>query len=36
VVQAIDAHQGQALDVRNAYFALTSAEQNAIQKFLRR
>jgi len=36
VEQAIDAHQGQALDVRNAYFALTTAEQNAIQKFLRR
>jgi CxxC motif-containing protein (DUF1111 family) len=36
VVQAIDAHKGQALDVRDAYFALTSAEQNAIQKFLRR
>jgi len=36
VPEAIAAHQNQAVDVRNAYFALTSAEQNAIQKFLRR
>jgi CxxC motif-containing protein (DUF1111 family) len=36
VLQAIDAHHGQALDVRNAFFALSSSEQNAILRFLRR
>jgi CxxC motif-containing protein (DUF1111 family) len=34
--QAIDAHQGQALDVRNAYFSLSRSEQNAVQKFLKK
>jgi CxxC motif-containing protein (DUF1111 family) len=36
VTQAIDAHHGQALDVRDAFFALTAFEQNAILRFLRR
>jgi CxxC motif-containing protein (DUF1111 family) len=34
VTEAISAHQGQALDARNAYLALASADQHAIQKFL--
>ena len=36
VTEAIDAHQVQAIDARNAFFSLSSAEQNAILKFLRR
>jgi len=36
VTEAIDAHQVQALDARNAFFSLSRAEQNAILKFLRR
>ncbi len=36
VVEAIGAHEGQALEVREAFFALSSAEQNAILKFLKR
>jgi CxxC motif-containing protein (DUF1111 family) len=35
LAQAIDAHQGQALDARNAYFSLSHSEQNAVQKFLK-
>jgi hypothetical protein len=34
VAEAISEHQGQALDARNAYLALASSEQHAIQKFL--
>jgi CxxC motif-containing protein (DUF1111 family) len=36
VPEAIDAHQGQALEVRNAYFSLSASEQQAIVKFLQR
>ena len=36
VAEAIGAHQGQALDVINAYFSLSSDEKNAILTFLRR
>jgi CxxC motif-containing protein (DUF1111 family) len=35
VAEAIEAHQGQALDVRIAYDALPPSDQNALQKFLR-
>ena len=34
VADAIDAHQGQALDVRNAYLALSASEQHTLLKFL--
>jgi CxxC motif-containing protein (DUF1111 family) len=34
VIDAIDAHQGQAVDVRNAYFSLSPYDQKAILKFL--
>ena len=33
---AISAHQGQALAVRNAYLALSRSEQEALQEFLKR
>ena len=36
VAEAIDMHQGQALDVRNAYTALSAFEKNAVLRFLRR
>lgn len=36
VTHAIDAHRGQALPVRDAYFALVPADQQAILRFLRR
>lgn len=36
VTEAIAAHGGQAQEVRDAYFARSSAEQNAVLKFLRR
>src|SRR5262249_1920039 len=32
--EAIDEHQGQALEVRDAYLALSPSEQHAILKFL--
>jgi CxxC motif-containing protein (DUF1111 family) len=34
VAEAIDAHQGQAVDARNAYDSLSPSEQHALQKFL--
>jgi CxxC motif-containing protein (DUF1111 family) len=36
IADAIDAHRGQALEVRDAYFALPAAEQFAVQRFLKR
>ena len=34
VAEAISAHQGQALDVRNTYLALSPSEQQAVLRFL--
>ena len=36
VTDAIDAHRGQALPVRDAYFALPLSDQQAVLKFLKR
>src|SRR5262249_31286278 len=36
IPDAIDAHHGQAQDVRDAFFALSAAEQAAIVRFLKR
>src|SRR5262249_50196910 len=36
VTEAIDAHRGQALPVRDAYFALSLSDQQAVLKFLKR
>jgi len=36
LTEAIDAHRAQALPVRDAYFALPLADQDAVLKFLKR
>ena len=36
IPDAVDAHHGQAQDVRDRFFALSVAEQSAIVKFLKR